>query len=59
MQLPKVADHWLKTVIPKDASVLIRLPLSRDIYRYMASAVHKVISSESITRAEQAGRKQS
>jgi len=58
VQAAKTADPRLKSIIPKDGSVLIRLPQSRDICSYMASAIYDVRSSESITRAEQAGRKQ-
>jgi hypothetical protein len=54
----KEADHGLKSMIPKDGSVLIRLTLSRDICSYMASAIHDARSARSMTCAEQQGRKQ-
>jgi hypothetical protein len=58
VQAAKAADPQLENRIPKDGSVLIRFPLSGDICSYMASAVYDARSATSITRAEQAGRKQ-
>lgn len=58
VQAAKAADPTLRQKIPKDGSVLIRLPKSRDIYSFMASAIVDVRSAESLTRAEQTGRKQ-
>jgi hypothetical protein len=48
----------LKKLIPKDSSVILRLPLSGDIVTYLASASYDARSSASITTAEQQGRRQ-
>lgn len=58
VQAAKRVDPRLESIIPKDSSVLIRLPRSRDICTYMASAVYDARSSESVTLAEQSGRRQ-
>ncbi|KAF1985669.1 FAD/NAD(P)-binding domain-containing protein [Aulographum hederae CBS 113979] len=52
----KAANPALKKIIPKDASVLLRLPLSGDAVTYLASASYDARSSADITRAEQQGR---
>lgn len=45
-------------LLSNPGSVLIRLPQSRDICSYMASAIYDVRSARSLTCAEQQGRKQ-
>lgn len=58
VQAAKAANPELRKKIPKDGSVLIRLPQSRDICSFMASAIYDARSAEGLTRAEQSGRKQ-
>jgi hypothetical protein len=48
----------LRKTIPKNESVLIRLPMSGDIVTFMASASYDARCSSSITAAERSGRKQ-
>lgn len=45
-------------LIPKNESVLIRLPLSGDVATYLASASYDARLSSSVTRAEISGRQQ-
>lgn len=49
----------LCSIIPKNDSVLIRLPLSGDVVTYLASASYDARKSSSISEAEVSGRQQS
>jgi FAD dependent oxidoreductase len=48
----------LRKIIPKNESVLIRLPMSGDVVTYLASASYDPRNSSSITAAERSGRNQ-
>lgn len=48
----------LRKLIPKNESVLLRLPISGDVVSFLASASYDARLSSSITKAEVSGRKQ-
>jgi hypothetical protein len=54
----KDMNPFLKSIIPKNVSVLLRLPQSQDIVTYLASASYDARDSSSHTTAEQQGRRQ-
>lgn len=54
----KEANPELKTLIPRNLGVLIKLPGSGDICTYMASAMYDARDSASISAAERQGRMQ-
>jgi len=54
----KCQDPSLKSVIPRNVGVLIKLPESGDIVTYMASASYDARNSASISAAERQGRHQ-
>lgn len=54
----KAADPKLERLIPREVGVLIRLPGSRDICTYLASAQYDATHSASIAAAERQGRMQ-
>ncbi|KAJ9609685.1 hypothetical protein H2200_006013 [Cladophialophora chaetospira] len=54
----KEADPKLKTIIPRNVGVLIKMPRTGDISTYMASAQYDATVSASIAAAEQQGRRQ-
>ncbi|KAL5316249.1 hypothetical protein ACEPPN_015294 [Leptodophora sp. 'Broadleaf-Isolate-01'] len=54
----KKKDPNLRKALPKDGSVLLRLPTSGDVITFMASAFYDPRTSAGITAAEVSGRKQ-
>lgn len=54
----KESNLVLKELIPKNSSVLLRLPVSGDIVTFLESASYDARDSKSITAAEQRGRRQ-